>query len=170
MPKCECEELLKQGNSKQQYLLPEWVCTNGKRKMQKTPFYVVSLFMDKIIFSYCATKFLSIYELAEGLIKEHSLVHVKSRKRWLTVTKYKKHSITLLIWSQGCFKQPWKLKLKYKDRTSVLWQGSSFIWRSLISLIKALNAHHRHMVYLTYDHPTVLPCLENLRSKFSWKR
>ncbi len=52
-----------------------------EKKMQKTPFYVVSLFMDKIIFSYCATKFLSIYELAEGLIKEHSLVHVKSRKR-----------------------------------------------------------------------------------------
>lgn len=82
MLKCECEELLKQGNSKQQYLLPEWVRTNGKRKMKKKPlFYVVSLFTDKIIFSYCATKFLSIYELAEGLIKEHSLVHVKSRKR-----------------------------------------------------------------------------------------
>lgn len=81
MSKCECEELLKQGNSKQQYLLPVWVCTNGKRKMQKTPFYMVSLFMNRIIFSYCATKFLSIYELPEGLIKEHSLVHVKSRKR-----------------------------------------------------------------------------------------
>lgn len=79
MLKCECEELLKQGNFKQQYLLPEWVCTNGKRCMQKNLFYVVS-FMDKIIFSYCATKFLSIYELAEGLIKEHSLAHVKSRK------------------------------------------------------------------------------------------
>jgi len=52
-----------------------------KKDAKKTPFYVVSLFMDKIIFSYCATKFLSIYELAEGLIKEHSLVHIKSRKR-----------------------------------------------------------------------------------------
>lgn len=81
MLKCECEELLKQGNSKKQYLLSTWVCTSGKRKMQKTPCYVVSLFMEKIIFSYCATQFLSIYELAEGLIKEHSLVHVKSRKR-----------------------------------------------------------------------------------------
>lgn len=52
-----------------------------KKDAKKPPFYVVSLFKDKIIFSYCATKFLSIYELAEGLIKEHSLVHVKSRKR-----------------------------------------------------------------------------------------
>lgn len=81
MLKCECEELLKQGNFKQQYLLPEWVCTNGKKKDAKKLFYVVSLFMDIIIFSYCATKFLSIYEPEEGLIKEHSLVHVKSRKR-----------------------------------------------------------------------------------------
>lgn len=128
MLKCECEELLKQGNSKQQYLLPEWVCTNGKRKMQKTPFYVVSLFMDKIIFSYCATKFLCIYELAEGLIKERSLVHVKSRKRWLTVTKYKKHSITLLIWSQGCFKHHWKLKLKYKKRQNFSSVAAQFFY------------------------------------------
>lgn len=81
MLKRECKELLKQGNSKQQYLFREWVCTNGERRMQRTPFYMLSLFMNKIIFSYYDTKFLSIYELAEGLIKEHSLVHVKSRKR-----------------------------------------------------------------------------------------
>lgn len=52
-----------------------------KKDAENSLFYVVSLFMNKIIFSYCATKFLSIYELPEGLIKEHSLVHVKSRKR-----------------------------------------------------------------------------------------
>lgn len=35
MLECECEELLKQGNSKKQYLLSKWVCTNGKKKDAK---------------------------------------------------------------------------------------------------------------------------------------
>lgn len=50
MPKCECEELLKQGNSKQQYLLPEWVCTNGKRKMQKNLPFTWSYYLRTKLF------------------------------------------------------------------------------------------------------------------------
>lgn len=53
---------------------------------------------------------------AEGLIKEHSLIHVKRRKQWLTITKYWTQVTASLFQSQDCLKCIWKILLSHHFR------------------------------------------------------